>query len=141
MRAGLGFAGDGMRWVGGEKTAGLSRISLVSAGGEGACSGSCRLSLLDSVSLRSSLGMLGAVGAVYLTAASVAGAREKRRPIWTVALLSVLACRLLPMAKKGFGLSIESNSRLTSVTELRRLKRRIASFDILESPLLAFDGL
>jgi hypothetical protein len=85
--------------------------------------------------------MFGAVGEVYLAAESIAGPREKRRPICTVALLAVLACRVLSIAKKGFGLSIDSNSRLTSVTELRRLKRRIASFDILDSPLAALDGL
>jgi hypothetical protein len=85
--------------------------------------------------------MFGAVGEVYLAAESIAGPREKRRPIWTVALLAVLACRFLSIAKKGFGLSIDSNSRLTSVTELRRLKRRIASLDILDSPLAALDGL
>ena len=114
---------------------------MVFAVGEGNWRGRTKLSLLVSVSLRLRIGMSGAVGEVYLTAASVAGAKEKRSPICTVALLSVLTCRLLPMAKIGFGLSIESNSWLTSVTELRRLKRRIASFDILDSPLLAFNGL
>ena len=110
-------------------------------GGVGIWRGSPKLSPLDSVALRLSVGMVGAVGEAYLTAAKVAGAREKRKPICTVALLSVLACRVLPMAKNGFGLSIDAYSWLTSVTELRRLKRRIASFDILESPLLPLDGL
>jgi energy-converting hydrogenase Eha subunit C len=68
------------------------------------------LSLLLSDSVRLNLGMFVVVGEVYLAVARVAGAREKRRPICTVALLSVLACRLLLMAKNGFGLSIESNS-------------------------------
>lgn len=141
VRAGLDLAGESARWVGGEKTAGLRRTSSAFAVGEGAWRGSLRLSLLFSVSLRLSLGMSGAVGDAYLTAGRVAGAREKRRPICTVALLSVLTCRLLPMAKNGLGLSMDSNSRLTSVTELRRLKRRIASFDILDSPLAALAGL
>lgn len=127
--------------MGGENTAGLSRTSSAFAVGEGAWSGRPRLSPLVSVSLRFMLGIDGAVGEAYLTAASVAGAREKRSPICTVALLSVLVCRGLPMAKDGFGLSIESNSWLTSVTELRRLNRRIASFDMRDSPLLALDGL
>lgn len=107
--------------MGGENTAGLRRTSSAFADGEGACRGRSKLSPLVSVSLRLSLGIFGAVGEVYLAAASVAGAREKRRPICTVALLSVLACRLFPMAKNGFGFSIDSNSWLTSVTELRRM--------------------
>jgi hypothetical protein len=130
-RAGLGLVGVRAFCEKGEKVLGWRSSSF----GEGTWTGSARLSPLESEALRWSNGTPGAVGEIARDVRSAAGAREKRRPIWTVALLSVLACRLLPMLKKGFGLSNASNSRLTSVTELLRLKRRMASLEILDSLL------
>ena len=69
---------------------------------------------------------------VYFAAARVAGATEKRRPIWTVALLSVLALRWWRSPKGSLGRVRKSKASLTLVMELRRVKRRRASLDTLE---------
>lgn len=58
----------------------------------------------------------------------IAGARENRRPISTVRLLSVLWERECRFANSGWGLVRISNAELTSVTELCR-KRRTARSD------------
>lgn len=84
---------------------------------------------------------------VHLAAARVAGATENRRPICTVALLSVLSSRRWRPAKSGGGLvkKLKLNASLTSVTdlasprELRRVWRRTASLENLLSPA-GFDG-
>lgn len=70
---------------------------------------------------------------VHLAAASVAGATENRRPICTVALLSVLRSRRWRSANNGLGLVRKSNASLTFVIELLLVKRRMASFDTFVS--------
>jgi hypothetical protein len=91
--AGLRILGRG----GGDgNSLGLGSSSGVVVFDDGAWIGSARDSPLDSVTLRCSVGMLVSEDSmlrsarVHLAAASVAGATEKRSPICTVALLSVL---------------------------------------------------
>lgn len=81
-----------------------------------------------------------------MAAASVAGATEKRRPICTVALLSVLSSRRWRPAKSGGGLTKKLKASLTSVTdlaspsELRRVWRLTASLENLLSFPADFGG-
>lgn len=95
---------------------------------------------LDSVSPRFKGGTLRSAASrlrsalVHLAAASVAGATEKRRPICTVALLSVLRSRRCFSEKSGLGFVKKSKASLTFVMEPLRVRRRSASFETLDSP-------
>jgi hypothetical protein len=95
----LGRVGEGLRGGGCGNALGLGTSSGVVFAVEGSWIGRPRESPLDSVSPRIRGGTGTLVDAlsrsarVHLAAASVAGATEKRRPIWTVALLSVLRLR------------------------------------------------
>lgn len=99
---------------------------------------------LDSVMLRFRGGTLNSLVSllrstrVHFAAARVAGATEKRRPICTVALLSVLSPRRCFSPNMGRGFMRKSNASVTLVMELRRVKRRRASLETLESPGTAF---
>jgi hypothetical protein len=94
---------------------------------------------LDSVAPRFRGGTLGCSSwisrstRVHLAAASVAGATEKRRPIWTVALLSVLRSRRCFSENKGRGFVKKSKASLTFVMEPLRVRRRKASLETLDS--------
>lgn len=145
VRAELGIrgsVGDAVRGGGCGKTLGLGSSSGVVLVVEGCWIGRASDSPLDSVdasvdavSPRLSGGALESEfpmarsALVHLAAASVAGATENRRPIWTVALLSVLLSRRCRSAKGAFGIVKKSNASLTFVMELLRVKRRIASLD------------
>lgn len=104
---------------------------------DGAWMGRPRLTPLESLLSRrrnGTDGVLSRLAAVHVAAARVAGATEKRRPICTVALLSVLSSRRCRLEKSGAGFERKLKHSVTSVTdlpprELRLVCRRSANFE------------
>jgi hypothetical protein len=139
VRAGLfalGRVGESPRGGGWGKVLGLG-ISADDDVVEGFWIGRPNESSLESVAPRLN-GGVSRSARVHLAAASVAGATEKRRPIWTVALLSVLCMRWCRSVNGSLGLLRKSQASLTFVTEPRRVKRRRASLETEQPSCVAF---